>query len=316
MSIKTMPVTLRTSNIALSLVLHNELKHLPRLLDSIEKQTCLFARLYAFDNNSRDGGAELIQQRFPDALVTFSADNLGYGAGHNHNARMAFEAGASAIFIINTDVELAEQCLEALADGMEECTHIGILSPLIFYGNQTGKTREIQFYGAQANFPKWKKNNPWVHQVVDDMDELPDTSSSNLVSGTAFLVRKVVFDKIGLFDESLFLYGEEMDFCYRAECHKISTMALKSAQIWHYHQWSKNHSRAYAREYYYINRNKIRFFKKYGFWPGLLRYLLLEGILSGYKGWWCIRKGGSALLLAYYRGIMDGLLNKSGASMQ
>jgi len=308
-------VTLRSSNIALSLVLHNEEKHIPRLAASILKQTFPPSKIYVTDNNSSDNSASLIKELLPDADIYLSNQNPGFAAAHNRNMKRAFSENVKAVFILNTDTEMDNNCISVIDYFLSKNRGVGVVAPVVLYGNSKGKTDIIQSFRIKADF---KKGSVFP---VDDKREyktanLPESGEVNYITGTACVIRKEIFELTGGFEESGFLYGEEMDFCYRASLKRVRMAVVRDAKVWHFHDWSKKNSRGLCKEYYYINRNRVRFFKRYSLKGSLLRYILNEVLLLPLRIRWALKTGGRKLGYYFYLGILHGLRNMSGINTQ
>ncbi len=308
-------MTLRSSNIALSLVLHSEEKHIPRLAASVLKQTFPPSKIYVTDNNSSDNSASLLKELLPDADIYLSKQNTGFAAAHNRNMKRAFSEDAKAVFILNTDTEMEDNCISVIDDFLSKNREISVVAPIVFYGNSDGKIDIIQSFRIKADFKKGSAS------PVDDKREfktanLPESEEVDYVTGTACVIRKEVFELTGGFEESGFLYGEEMDFCYRASLKGVRMAVVRDAKVWHFHDWSKKNSHGLSKEYYYINRNRVRFFKRYGLKSSLLRYILNEIFISPLRIRWALKRGGRKLVYYFYLGILHGLKNRAGINTQ
>jgi len=307
-------LTLRRSDIALSLVLHNEEMHIPRLAASLLRQTLSTFKTFVTDNNSTDNSVSQLRELLPDADIYLSKQNLGFAAAHNRNMRRAFSEGVEAVFILNTDVEIEDNAILVINDFLSENSEAGVVAPIVFYGNSDGKTNIVQSYRINADFKRGRIT------PVDDKSEystsnLPESVEVNYVTGTAFVIRKEVFELTGELEESGFLYGEEMDFCYRASLNGIRMVALRDAKVWHYHDWSKKNGSGLNREYYYINRNRVLFFKRHNLKGSLFRFVLNEVLISPLRIRWALRAGGKSLVKFFYLGILHGLKGYSGRAL-
>ena len=292
--------------IAVSLVLHNEAVFIPRLAEALKRQTFKPSGIYVTDNSSDDDSAALIKELLPDAFINLSPDNPGYGKAHNQNMKRAFADGADAIFILNTDTEPDNDFLASTVQLLASGLNPGIISPLILYGEGDRRTTKVQSFRIIANLKNAKVKN------IDNKKDLtktvlPEYEQANYFSGTACVITKEVYEAVGGFEENNFLYGEEMDYSYRASLKGIKIIALRDAKIWHYHDWSKKNIDGLCKEYYLINRNKIRFFKKFNLKKGLYGFLANETVMSPLRIKWAMKKGGNKLVDCFYRGIIHGL---------
>jgi GT2 family glycosyltransferase len=297
------------SKIAVSLVFHNEARYLPRLAKALKAQTIEPFGIYITDNNSSDDSVRTAKELFPNAKMILSGDNPGFGPAHNKNMKLAFGDSADAVFVLNTDTEPDKECLSELNSFIVKHPDTGIIAPLILYGNDTGKTTVIQNFRTNADLKKGKIKN--IDEGKDlNRASLPETENVNYFSGTACVISRNTYDTIGGFTEDNFLYGEEMDYSCRAHLNGVTITALKAAKVWHFHDWSEKNIDGLCREYYYINLNRIRYFKKYGLKKGLYSFIANEVFAAPLRIRWTLKKGGRKFTGCFYSGIINGLKNK------
>ncbi len=307
-------MTIRSSNIALSLVLHNEGVYIPRLVRSVLSQTLAAGKIYVTDNSSSDKSVSLLKDLLPDADIHLSKQNLGFAAAHNLNMEKAFSEDATAVFILNTDTEIDDNCISILNDFLIVHEETGVVAPMVLYGNSDGRTDRIQNFRIKADFMHGKVNS------IDDKRDastisLPESEEVNYVTGTACLIRKEGYELTGGFEESDFLYGEEMDFCYRVSLKGIKIVALRDAKVWHYHDLPRKNSSGLNKEYYYINRNRIRFFRRYNLKSSLLKFIINEIFISPLRIRWALKTGGRRLVYFFYLGFLHGLKGYRGKAI-
>ncbi len=300
----------KKSNIAVSLVLHNEATHIPRLAKALKEQSIQPYGIYATDNNSTDKSAAMLQELLPGSKINLSGENPGYGAAHNQNMKRAFSNGADAVLVINTDTEPDKDCISVLSGFIDRHPDIGIVSILILYGTEDGKSNTIQSFRITADLKKGHIKSIDEGKMLDQ-NALPKSEAVNYFSGTACLITRETYITIGGFTEDNFLYGEEMDYSYRASLKGIKMAAVRDAKVWHYHEWSRKNLEGLCREYYLINRNRIRYFKKYGLKTELLNFIVSEMFIFPLRLFWTLRKGGVKFTRCFYRGIVHGLKSKT-----
>jgi GT2 family glycosyltransferase len=292
--------------IAVSLVLHDEEQHIPRLAEALNDQTVKPCCIYVTDNNSRDDSPVLLKELLPSAYIHLSGKNPGFGTAHNNNMKKAFAVGADAVLILNTDTRPDSKLTGILAEHLSSHPDEGVIAPLILYGESS----TIQSYRQRADLKKGKIKN--IDEGKDlNTSDLPGHERVNYFSGTACLITKRAFDTTGGFTEDNFLYGEEMDYSYRAYQKEIKITALKSAIVRHFHEWSKKNIEGLCRDYYHINRNRIRYFRKFKLKKGLFLFIAGEILISPLRIRWALKTGGKKLVHCYYLGIIHGLKNRT-----
>lgn len=297
--------------VAILLVLFNEENHIERLAKSIINQSYKEISVYAIDNNSSDSTVSLLLKHIPGANIIRSKENLGFAKGNNIIAAKGVENNVGLLFILNTDMELEDNCIRNLVDIITEKDDVIGAGPLVYLGTENGRTKYIQCYADKSNFNN-ATTQTLYHGLNYSFDELPDSINVNTLHGGSFMIRSSVVSEIGLFNEDNFMYGDEIDLAYRLNKLGGRLIVTKNATVWHFHDWSKKNKSGYFLQYYYMNRNRFLFFHRYNKYISLIREALIEFILLPLKIKWAKKTAGLKLLKYYYLGDWHGLLNKKG----
>jgi N-acetylglucosaminyl-diphospho-decaprenol L-rhamnosyltransferase len=174
-------------------------------------------RIVVVDNASRDGSLEAAVRADPEVEVVQTGANLGYGSAANRGAARV----TGDLLMINPDAVLEPGALKAMEAVLEDAPDVGIVGPRIENPDGTlypsARTFPAMrdalghaFVGLVAprnRFTRRYRMLDWDHAVAARVD---------WVSGAAFLARRTCFDAIGGFDEAYFMYGEDVDICWRA----------------------------------------------------------------------------------------------------
>lgn len=176
-------------------------------LESLKRSGYANLRVSVADNASTDGSPEWIEQHHPDVTVLRTGGNLGWSGGNNVGIRYALEQGADYVWILNNDVEVEPDCIGKLVARSEQDRAVAITGPTIHYFEPRDR---VWFEGAEV-----VEETFWVgHCDAAHFQALPQ--GRRYVSGCALMVRREVFERIGLVDERFFIYYEDADFCRRA----------------------------------------------------------------------------------------------------
>ncbi|MBT7087937.1 hypothetical protein HN928_03135, partial [bacterium] len=191
-------------------------------------------------------------------------------------------------------------------------TDIGAISPLVFFGHASKKNQSvIQSFDINISFRSGKVINTCTNQIFEDLG-LPEKQEVNFMHGGALFLKTKVYNKIGLFEEENFMYGDELEFAYKFSLTKYKMLVTQNAKAWHYHVWSKNNKEGYYFKYYYIKRNKALFFHRHKQYVNILVYVFKEIIFLPIKIKWALRIADFKLIKFYYWGIWDGIRRKNG----
>lgn len=135
--------------------------------------------------------------------------NLGFSRGVNMGIVQALKNGAESVFLLNNDVSFDKPILNKLIQDLKNNPKAGIVGPAIrFKKNQ----RSVFDIGGYINLLTGKTNHKEVNELKNFGLQYPD-----YITGAVMLIKKEVFEKVGLFDENFFLYYEDVDICLRAK---------------------------------------------------------------------------------------------------
>jgi len=185
--------------------------------------------------------------------------NLGYAGGNNIGIKIALKKGAKYIWILNNDTVVDKNALMALVNTMKSDAKIGIASSTLVYYERpseiwiAGGTKTIS--GLDLILTRFGYS-----QHRDYVPNTKDCNPKPLVNaaGTSLLIRREVFDDIGLFDEDYFLYREETDFCIRAIRKGWKIVYVPCSIVLHKYKYG----RMPPWVTYYFSRNSLLLLKK------------------------------------------------------
>jgi GT2 family glycosyltransferase len=170
------------------------------------------------DNASTDGTAEMIEAKFPWVTLIKSPENLGFSKGNN----LAIgQCHGRYIALVNPDVIVLPGCLDALADFLDQHPKVGNVGPRVLNPDMTLQsscrrfpTLWNNFCSATALATKFKNSRIFAgeHMFFFPHDR---TMSVDVIVGCFSMIRRETFDAVGLLDENLFMYGDDVDWCRR-----------------------------------------------------------------------------------------------------
>lgn len=209
---------------------------------------------------------------FPNLKVKIidNKKNLGFSVGHNVGIKYAIEHGADYVLILNNDTIIDKNLIANLLETANSNEDAGIVAPKIYFakGFEYHKDRyrkedlgKVLWYAG--GIMDWK-NIIGHHRGVDDIDhgQYEKIEETDFASGCCMLVKKDVFEKVGLFDEKYFLYYEDNNLCQRAKKAGLKTIYSPKAFMWHKNAGSAGGSGSILQDYY-ITRNRMLFGMKF-----------------------------------------------------
>lgn len=210
------------------------------------------------DNASTDGSISFLRGIFGPSLNLICSDvNKGYAAGVNLGVQAALAEGARWILIMNNDTSVALDFIQAMNRAIETSGDTyALFGPLILFHDFPKK---VWYFGDRlvpgtlfTHNPYYMKPFPAVTREVIPVDFL---------NGCAMLIHHSVFERIGLFNDSIFMYSEEVDFCWRARQAGFKMAGVTGARMWHKVSASANLLR--EKSLVQRTRNQILFYRRY-----------------------------------------------------
>ncbi|HZT65596.1 MAG TPA: glycosyltransferase family 2 protein [Acidimicrobiales bacterium] len=170
------------------------------------------------DNGSVDGSERAVAESEPDAVVLSQTRNRGYGGGANVGIR---HSSAPLVLVCNPDLTVEPGALKALVAALEADERRAVVGPRIVdpEGSLYPSARTFPALGdalGHALLGLIAPGNRWSRRYkLLDWDHA-QPAEVDWVSGACFLARRVALDELGGFDESYFMYSEDVDLCWRA----------------------------------------------------------------------------------------------------
>jgi GT2 family glycosyltransferase len=171
------------------------------------------------DNASSDGTSEMIETKFPWVKLIKSSENLGFAKGNNIAIR---QCQGRYITLVNPDVIVFPGCLDALADFLDQNPKVGNVGPRVLNPDMSMQSTCRRFPTLWNNFcsasglaTKFKNSRFFAgeHMFYFPHDL---TLAVDVLVGCFSMIRREAFDVVGLLDEGLFMYGDDVDWCRRA----------------------------------------------------------------------------------------------------
>lgn len=174
-------------------------------LEAVAQMRSAPERVLVVDNGSTDDSVARIRAAAPQHTLLETGRNLGFAAGANVGIRRALEDGADRVWLLNNDTVPDPAALAAMGARLDADPRLGIVGSMLRYAHDPSL---IQALGG--GYIHWWLGLP--HHIRSETR----LSRLEYVIGASMLVRRDVFDAIGLLDERFFLYWEDADFCRRA----------------------------------------------------------------------------------------------------
>lgn len=241
------------------------------------------------DNASRDRSQSIITSEFPEVIWIQMKNNVGFGTACNIGVK---RARGTYVLLLNPDTVVSKNTLSVSVDFMESHPDVGLMGPKILNpdGSLQASCRRsfpspadalCHFAGLDKLFPKSKLFGKYNLTYKD-----PDNSSQvDAISGSYMITTKSLFEKIGGFDERFFMYGEDLDLCWRIRDAGYKVWYHPGTQI--IHRKGKSSAKSKIRSKIAFYEAMVIFSEKYkklqkGFIPNWLVFagIIVQALLS------------------------------------
>jgi len=270
--------------ISVIIVNYNVKEYLAQSLSSIQRSLKgIPHEIIVVDNHSVDGSTSLIKSKFSEVILIENKENLGFGKANNQAIRLA---KGEFVVLINPDTVVQEDTFVKLLEFFDQHPPAGAVTCKIINPDGTFSidcrhsipTPTIALWkvlGFSRLFPKSRIFGKYNLTYLDENQ----TYQVPAISGSFMMIRRQVFDKVGLFDERFFMYCEDIDLCQRINARGYQIYYVPTTQIVHY----KGESTKKDRLDYVVafNKSLYLFFQKY-YAPQsifLFRWFIILGIL-------------------------------------
>jgi GT2 family glycosyltransferase len=221
------------------IVNYNVMYFLEQCLYSVRKAIeGLQAEVFVVDNNSVDGSAKMVREKFPEVILIENNDNLGFSKANNQAVRLS---KGEYVLLLNPDTVVEDDTFSKCLTFMDSHPDAGGLGVKMLDGkgnflpeSKRGlPTPDVAFYkifGLSRFFPKSKIFGKY-HLGYLDNDKVHEV---DVLSGAFMLMRRSALDKTGLLDETFFMYGEDIDLSYRLVKAGYKNYYFPDTRIIHY----------------------------------------------------------------------------------
>lgn len=211
-------------------------------------QSGLTYDIYVVDNASADGTADAVRQRFPSVKVTASEKNLGFAGGNNLALRqigfstdgdISIDDLPRAVYLLNPDTITKSGATKRLFDRLMQATEVGVVGASLSYEDGSFqhsafhfpglKQLWVEFFPTPGRFIAGEFNGRYPQSLT--LGSTP--FRVDFMLGATMMLKREVILETGMFDESFFMYCEEIDWQWRIHQAGWSIECVPSAHVVH-----------------------------------------------------------------------------------
>ena len=206
------------------------------------------------DNNSKDGIKEHLPSKLPRVKFIFNNENLGFAKACNQGSKIS---SGNYLLFLNPDTILTETCLKDCISFFESHADVGAAGVRMLdeKGNFLKESKRglpspsasfYKLFGLTAMFPGSKTFGKYYQgHLPEDENNIVD-----VLSGAFMMVKREIFEKVNGFDESFFMYGEDIDLSLRITQRGYKNYYLGKLSVTHLKGGSTTYNYKYVRDFY------------------------------------------------------------------
>jgi GT2 family glycosyltransferase len=196
-------------------------------LRSLGRATYPALSVVVVDNASTDGGPDAVAAEFPDVRLIRLDENRGFAGGVNVGMAAALDDGAEAVLLLNNDATAEPGFLEPLVEALSTDDAGAACAQIL-----DAATGRIWYAGATYD-PR--RGHQGRHTGFGDPPLPPETPpyETERACGGAMLIPRAALDAVGVLDESLFAYAEDVDWSLRARAAGLRILVVPASVVHH-----------------------------------------------------------------------------------
>lgn len=216
----------------------NSLSYLRNCLASIYKYTTgVEFEIIVVDNASPEGNVDSLLGDFPEIRLVNSKENIGFSRANNLGFQ---DSSGRYLLFLNPDTELVNPAINMMLGQIKDLRNPGIIGCTLLNTDLSVQTSSIQTFPTILNqvfdLEYLRLRRPdcrlWRIAPLFATNEFP--VAVEVISGACMLVKRDVFEKVGLFSEDYFMYAEDIDLNYKVRRAGFTNFYVGQARIVHH----------------------------------------------------------------------------------
>ena len=292
------------------IVAYNKVELVIKAIDSINDSLFLHKKHITVIDNSDDFAASLhLKNRLKNMknIDYFKNNqNLGFAKAVNQGLKLSIKRKYDYILLLNDDAFVDNKCIFYLIKALNKDKKALLAGPTIFYAKYPDK---IWSAGGYINRILGNLHMPLKNKIAKNCTlSLMDPQYVDFLTGCVLMLKREAIEKVGFFDENLFFYAEDLEYCLRAKKMGYKLMYVPYALAWHDINVNKNRTNPFV--LYNLARNNIIARKKHFNKSLFARYLLSHFYLYTPYRIYQVLKGSRNVnsIKAWVQGSIDGIL--------
>ncbi|MDD4271725.1 MAG: glycosyltransferase family 2 protein [Patescibacteria group bacterium] len=279
-------------------------KYLAECFNSLKKQDYAGEmKIFIADNESTEESYNYLKSILPEAEIIRNQNNGGFAKANNDCLKSALKQGYDYLFCLNMDTVLEKDCVGKMAEEIENNKEMD--SRLRGNDKEKNGNDKREIGAVQARLMLYNDKNKinslgnvthflgfgYAGGYGENYTNPPSDNKICYPSGAAVLFKRGALEKVGLFDEKIWMYNEDQDLGWRLWLYGFKCVLAPEAVVYHKYEFSRS-----IKKYYFMDRNRIIATLKNYHWATLLllapAFLIMEIglIFFAAKGGWLEKK--------------------------
>ncbi len=206
------------------------------------------------DNGSADDSVPRLRDEFPTITILEAGENLGFTGGNNLGLT---HATGEFLLLLNNDTEVAVDFLEPMVAAARANPDVGAMSPRIRFFDHPDT---LQYAGAHPTDMR-RGRGGWRGWGDQDTGQYTAPEETLAAHGAAFFIRRSAMEQVGMLDEALFIFYEELDWSRRLRDAGWRILFVPGSVV--FHKESMTTGKVSPFRTYYMSRNRILFIRRH-----------------------------------------------------
>jgi GT2 family glycosyltransferase len=237
----------------------------------IQPPKCEF-EVWVVDNASTDGTPQMLREDFPQVCLVENQQNIGFARANNHAIDYS---NSRYVLLLNPDTVVKPGALQKLVQYMDENPKTGAAGPRLLNPDETLQTSCYAAPTLRREFIRMFKFDRIWSDCCYRMEcwDLDQPREVDIIQGACLMLRREALDRVGLLDETFFIYSEDFDLCYRLLKDGWDRVWLPDAEVIHY--GGQSTGQVSAEMFLHLYQAKLMFMRKHYGWAAAPLYKLI-----------------------------------------
>ena len=188
------------------------------------------------DNHSADDSVTLIKKKYPEIRLIKNKENYGFARANNQAIKIA---RGNYLLLLNNDTLVTEDnCFSRMVQVMQDHPEIGVLGCRLYYPDGTLQSAGEEFPSAWNVFRNQILFMKSWQRLKDNNKIGNGYKKTDYVCGACLMTSQKIIKQVGMLQEDYFMYGEDVEFCYRVEQAGYEVGIINDISIVHLHSKS------------------------------------------------------------------------------